>query len=102
MGGETPVIGDPLYLSITQEMKDPTGIPQGKYWITRIPTTLTILQAGSVGLVVEKEQALPIFPEVAPENCENPEQLETNTTFGLKPDAQLSATGKGETTLYSN
>jgi len=99
MGGETPVIGDPLYLSITQEMKDPTGIPQGKYWITRIPTTLTILQAKSAGLDVDK--ALPIFPESEPENCENPEQLETETSFTLD-DAQLSSTGKGETTLYSN
>jgi len=44
---------------------------------------------------------LPIFPESEPENCENPEQLETETSFTLD-DAQLSSTGKGETTLYSN
>ncbi len=50
MGGETPIIGDPLYQSIIEEMEEPTGIPQGKYWITRIPTTLTILQEGSTGL----------------------------------------------------
>jgi hypothetical protein len=47
MGGESPVIGDPLYMSIAAEMIEPTGIKQGKYWITRIPTTLTILQCGS-------------------------------------------------------
>ncbi len=99
MGGETPVIGDPLYMSIAQEMQEPTGVPQGNYWITRIPTTLTILQAHSAGLKVV--QALPIFPEDEPENCENPEQLETETPFELHEGAQLSGTGNGETTLYS-
>ena len=99
MGGETPVIGDPLYMSIVQEMQEPTGIAQGNYWITRIPTTLTILQAKSAGL--EVEQALPIFPEDEPENCENPEQLETTSAFNLD-DAQLTATGTSDTTLHSN
>lgn len=99
LGGETPVIGDPLYMSITQEMQEPTGVPQGNYWITRIPTTLTILQAKSAGLEVDK--ALPIFPENEPENCENPEQLETETSFTLD-DVQLSSTGTGDTTLNSN
>lgn len=98
-GGESPVIGDPLYMSIAQEMQDPTGVPQGNYWITRIPTTLTILQAKSAGLKVD--DALPIFPEDEPENCENPEQLETETSFTLD-DVQLSSTGTGDTTLYSN
>ncbi|MDR6158702.1 hypothetical protein QF023_002218 [Chryseobacterium sp. SLBN-27] len=41
-GGAVPVIGDPMYMSIVDEMRQPTGKPQGKYWITRIPTTLTI------------------------------------------------------------
>ena len=99
MGGETPVIGDPLYMSITQEMQEPTGEPQGNYWITRIPTTLTILQAKSAGL--EVTEALPIFPEAEPENCENPEQLETKSAFKLD-DVQLTSPGTSETTLYSN
>jgi hypothetical protein len=78
-GGETPIIGDPLYMSIAQEMIEPVGKPQGNYWITRIPTTLTILQAKSAGLDVQ--QPLPIFPEGHPENCENPAELETTTEF---------------------
>lgn len=98
MGGETPVIGDPLYVSITQEMQDPVGIPQGKYWITRIPTTLTILQDKSTGL--EVTEALPIFPEPNPENCENPEELETESAFILN-DVQLSASDRS-TTLHPN
>lgn len=94
MGGETPIVGDPLYVSITQEMQEPIGIPQGKYWITRIPTTLTILQDKSTGL--EVTQPLPIFPEAEPENCENPEELETETVFRLD-DAQLSASDRNST-----
>lgn len=80
-GGEVPVIGDPLYMSIVDELRQPTGEPQGKYWITRIPTTLTILQAQSVGL--EVEDALPIFKEDDPKNCENPRELENVSAFKL-------------------
>ncbi|UIR55066.1 hypothetical protein LZQ00_12330 [Sphingobacterium sp. SRCM116780] len=86
-GGIVPVIGDPLYLSIVDEMREPTGVPQGKFWITRVPTTLTILQAKSAGL--EVEDALPIFPEDNPENCENPKELETVSAFGAPVDAVM-------------
>lgn len=79
-GGEVPVIGDPMYMSIVEELKQPTGKPQGKYWITRVPTALTILQAKSVGL--EVTDALPIFPEKDNgENCENPLELEYESAF---------------------
>jgi hypothetical protein len=97
-GGETPVIGDPLYMSIVQEMQEPVGVPQGNYWITRIPTTLTILQAKSTGLDVV--DPLPIFPESHPENCENPAELETATVFKLD-DVQMVASERA-TTLHSN
>lgn len=84
-------------VSITQEMQDPVGVPQGKYWITRIPTTLTILQDSSTGLSVDPTRPLPIFPESNPENCENPEELETETAFRLDEDAQLSASNREST-----
>jgi hypothetical protein len=42
-GGAVPVIGDPMYMIIVDEMRQLTGVPQGKYWITRVPMTLTIL-----------------------------------------------------------
>ncbi|WP_315052780.1 hypothetical protein [Chryseobacterium indoltheticum] len=80
-GGEVPVIGDPMYMSIVDEMRQPTGEAQGKFWISRIPTTLTILQAESVGLKVDPDQPLPIFIEEHPENCENPKELEGETSF---------------------
>lgn len=95
-GGEVPVIGDPLYMSIVDEMRQPTGKPQGKYWITRLPTTLTILQDKSTGLPVN--QPLPIFPENDHENCENPLELETETSFEQR-NIQLNRSDKTESTL---
>ena len=93
-GGEVPVIGDPLYMSIVDEMREPTGEPHGRFWITRIPTTLTILQDKSTGLPVD--QPLPIFPDDA-NNCENPAELETMTSF--KDREYHLAQGKDTTTL---
>lgn len=92
-GGEVPVIGDPMYLSIAAEMREPTGLPQGKFWITRVPTTLTILQDKSTGLPVD--QPLPIFPEGDPDNCENPLELENETSFRTD---DVNLLGSGETT----
>ncbi|MFK7747271.1 MAG: hypothetical protein AB8B65_02660, partial [Kordia sp.] len=56
-GGELPVLDDPLYRSIVDELKKPLGVKEGKAWKTQVPTSLTILQADSLGLQVEK--ALP-------------------------------------------
>ncbi|MBL7879893.1 MAG: hypothetical protein JNN23_08540, partial [Chryseobacterium gambrini] len=95
-GGAVPVIGDPMYMSIVDEMRQPTGEPQGKYWITRVPTTLTILQDKSTGLPVT--QPLPIFPEDKPENCENPKELEFETSFEQR-DIQLSHGTISDSTL---
>ncbi|WP_238639951.1 hypothetical protein [Chryseobacterium elymi] len=60
-GGEIPVIDDPLFLSIVDELRSPKATKEGEPWREKIPTSLTILQAGSIGLKVEK--ALPC-------NCE--------------------------------
>lgn len=95
-GGSVPVIGDPMYMSIVDEMRQPTGEPQGKYWITRIPTTLTILQDKSTGLPVK--EPLPIFPENDPKNCENPSELEFETSFDMDDKARLQG-GRETTTL---
>lgn len=77
-GGEVPVIGDPMYLSIVDEMKDIKGEEQGKPWITRLPTSLTILQAESIGLKVLS--ALP-FTKEDPALFENPEEVITVSNF---------------------
>lgn len=87
-----------MYMSIVDEMHQPTGEPQGKYWIIRIPTTLTILQDKSTGLPVD--QPLPIFPEDNPKNCENPLELEIETSFNMDKDIRLQHSN-GTTTLPS-
>ncbi|KAB8155853.1 hypothetical protein EZY14_001180 [Kordia sp. TARA_039_SRF] len=56
-GGELPLLDNPLYRSIVDELKKPLGVKEGKAWKTKVPTSLTILQADSLGLQVEK--ALP-------------------------------------------
>ncbi len=94
-GGEVPVIGDPMYLSIVEELRQPTGKPQGNYWITRVPTALTILQAGSAGLKVD--DALPIFKEDHPEECENPLELESESAFRQSFDAIMQHGEEGST-----
>ncbi len=60
-GGEVPVIDDPLFLSIVDELRAPKATKEGEPWREKIPTSLTILQTDSIGLKVEK--ALPC-------NCE--------------------------------
>ncbi|MFT3979062.1 MAG: hypothetical protein QM687_01240 [Ferruginibacter sp.] len=81
-GGEVPVIDDPLYLSIIDELKQPVGVPEGKAWATRLPTSLTILQADSIGLKVEK--ALPCnCDDVTPETWESPESVPCGDNFEI-------------------
>ncbi|MEH7887399.1 hypothetical protein [Elizabethkingia meningoseptica] len=90
-GGEVPVIGDPLYLSIVDEMRETPGEKYGKAWITRIPTALTILQAESIGLKVE--HALP-FTQENPEDFEDPKALITQSNFEKNNAAMQSPDSK--------
>jgi len=80
-GGQVPVIGDELYLSIVDEMKEPKGVKQGKAWITRLPTPLTILQAQNIGL--EVEHALP-FTDEDPSEFEIPSDVVTESSFSTE------------------
>ncbi|PZU91641.1 MAG: hypothetical protein DI529_00295 [Chryseobacterium sp.] len=90
-GGEVPVIGDPMYLSIVDELKDIKGETQGKPWITRIPTSLTILQAQNIGL--EVQHALP-FTKEDPLDFENPEEVITESNFYPSDDQMEAEKGK--------
>ncbi len=75
-GGEVPVIEDPLFLSIVDELRAPVGLKEGKAWSTRLPTSLTILQADSIGLQVDR--ALPgIEDDLA--DFENPDEVPVST-----------------------
>lgn len=86
-GGEVPVIGDPMYMSIVDEMREPVGLKQGKAWITTLPTTLNILQEDSAGL--KTLTALP-FSEENPEEFEVPSDVVTETEFSIV-DSQLNS-----------
>ncbi len=85
-GGEVPVIGDELYLSIVDEMKEPKGLKQGKAWITRLPTTLNILQAESIGLKVA--HALP-FTNENPDDFEVPGEVITEDKFNFEKNDSI-------------
>ncbi len=56
-GGEIPLIEDDLFMAIVDELAQPVGLKEGKAWPSRVPKAMTILQADSIGLKVEK--ALP-------------------------------------------
>jgi len=92
-GGEVPVIGDNLYLSIVDEMKEPKGIKQGKAWITRLPTPLNILQAESIGLKVA--HALP-FSSENPDDFEVPSEVITEDKFNFEKNDDLLGGGATE------
>lgn len=92
-GGEVPVIGDELYLSIVDEMKQPKGEKQGKAWLTRLPTTLNILQAESIGLKVA--HALPFTTE-NPDDFEVPSEVITEEKFNFEKNNSLLGNQTGE------
>lgn len=78
-GGEVPVIGDELYLSIVDELKTPEGEKVGKAWPSRVPTSMTILQADSIGLKVDR--ALPFNDDLS--DFEFPDQVPQSTQLLL-------------------
>jgi hypothetical protein len=86
-------------MRLENKMKAPMGKPQGKYWITRIPTTLTILQDKSTGYAAD--QPLPIYVETDPTNCENPAELEVATAFKHSAGDFMIAGTVGVSTLNS-
>lgn len=82
-GGEVPVPGDDLYISLSQEMQKPLGEKKGKPWRNRLPTALTILQADSIGLKVEK--ALPCA-------CDDDSDFEDNLGSFCNTDPEFGFT----------
>lgn len=92
-GGEVPVIGDPMYMSIVDEMREPMGLKQGKAWITTLPTSLNILQEDSVGL---KTLTVLPFSEENPEEFEVPSDVVTDNS-DFKPNNNLLGVKSDET-----
>ncbi|OYQ46400.1 hypothetical protein CHU92_01470 [Flavobacterium cyanobacteriorum] len=94
-GGEVPVIGDPLYLSIVDEMRRTEGKKIGKAWATRVPTSLTILQAESIGLRVEK--ALPYDEDLS--DFENPAEVPQSSQLEITGAQVGIPAGQGARTI---
>ncbi|WP_294299312.1 hypothetical protein [uncultured Chryseobacterium sp.] len=93
-GGEVPVIDDPMFLSIVDEMRKTEGEKYGKAWASRVPTALTILQAQSIGLLVTK--ALPFDDNLS--DYEDPTKVPQSSRI-VSTDAQM---GVGETQKFGN
>lgn len=93
-GGEVPVIEDELYLSIVDELRLPEGEKVGKAWWTRIPTSMTILQAQSIGLNVTK--ALPFNDDLT--DFEDPESVPQSSEIALN-HAQVGGSSTGTAKL---
>ncbi|KAA5533893.1 hypothetical protein [Paenimyroides baculatum] len=74
-GSEAPVINDELFVSVIDEVLGAVATEEGEPWITRVPTTLTILQAQSIGL--EVTSALPC--DCDGEDCDSNFKLKEHT-----------------------
>lgn len=51
-GGQVPTLNDPLFISIVNELQQAESVVE-ETWESRVPTSLTVIQAGSIGLKVE-------------------------------------------------
>nr|WP_294939060.1 hypothetical protein [uncultured Flavobacterium sp.] len=101
-GGQVPTIDDPLFVSIVEELRETEGEVE-ETWESRVPTSLTIIQAGAIGL--ELDQALPCDDDCAdyklfdsdgePVLDENGKQVSTNP-FKKYDDVKLQGVDNTE------
>ncbi|CAM4344097.1 hypothetical protein [Flavobacterium terrigena] len=78
-GGEVPIIDNELFVSIADELRNTKATKDGKAWWNIVPTSLTILQAQSIGLEVEK--ALPENEDYS--DFENPDDVPRPENFNI-------------------
>lgn len=78
-GGEVPVIGDDLYLSIIDELKNPEYVLD-ETWETRVPSTLTVIQAKTIAL---NASGLPCYCDSGTPPTENIEAPAVDPLAGL-------------------
>ena len=79
MGNQLAIdMDDDLYVSIAEELQSTEGEVE-ETWETRVPTDLTVVQAGTIGLNVE---GLPCNPECGGEGT-NPIQQSNNLLKGV-------------------
>ncbi|MFY0483068.1 hypothetical protein ACI6PS_10710 [Flavobacterium sp. PLA-1-15] len=99
-GGEVPLIHDELYMSIVEELDDQEGKQEGKAWITRLPTALTILQADSIGLKVGKALPCNCDDIINEETYENPEDALCSSE--IKPEVGQTLAGAPSAKAQNN
>ncbi|WP_157485860.1 hypothetical protein [Flavobacterium soli] len=95
-GGEVPLIHDELFLSIVEELDEQEGKQEGKAWITRLPTSLTILQADSIGLTVVKALPCNCDDEINDETYENPEEALCSSEITQDVGQTLAGSSSGK------
>ncbi len=79
-GGDAPVIGDDLYMSIVEELDAPDYYID-ETWETRVPSTLTVIQAKTIALEAE---GLPCYCDEDEAPAESIVQPETDPLVGLE------------------
>ncbi len=51
-GGQVPTMDDELFVSLVEELQNPESVVE-ETWESRVPTSLTVIQAGAIGLNVQ-------------------------------------------------
>lgn len=83
-GGQVPTVDDDEFISIVEELQEPESIVE-ETWETRVPTSLTVIQAGSIGLNVE---GLPCNTD-----CETSGLFDSDQNPIVQTNAQLGVEG---------
>ncbi len=83
-GGEAPQIDDPEFISIVEDLRNTESVVE-ETWTSRVPTSLTVIQAGSIGLNVEGLPCNPDCNENLFESDKNP-IVQSNSRLGDSPD----------------
>lgn len=99
-GGEVPLIEDELFMSIVEELEEQEGKQEGKAWITRLPTALTILQADSIGLKVVKALPCNCDDIINEDTYENPEEALCSSE--IKPEVGQTLAGAPSAKVQNN
>ncbi|TDP60084.1 hypothetical protein [Flavobacterium dankookense] len=76
-GGQVPTMDDELFKSIVDELREQTGEVE-ETWESRVPTSLTVIQAGNIGLNV---QGLP-----CDDDCDDYKLFDSDGNQILNPD----------------
>jgi len=83
-GGQVPTMDDELFISIVDELRETEGEVE-ETWETRVPTSLTIIQAGSIGM--EVATALP-----CDEDCKDFRQFDSDGNPKLDAEGKQIST----------